>query len=82
MNEREQLMGKFRSLRFAQVDLGLFLDSHPDDPEALATYRELMREAEAVKKKYAASYGPLTPGAGSSGDYWDWVATPFPWESC
>ena len=80
MNEREELMKKLQTIQFALVDLGLYLDTHPSCAEALQMYKDLTRQAQALKNEYEQSYGALIAGQSGNTDYWDWVATPFPWE--
>lgn len=80
MNEKETGMKKVQELCFALVELGLYLDSHPDCREALKAYKELNGRYEDAKKDYEEKFGPIAPGGGGNVDYWDWVATPFPWE--
>ena len=81
MNEKEQLMKELQALQFAQVDLGLFLDTHPDSEPALRMQKDLSRKIEQVRNRYEQSYGALIAGESRNGDYWDWVAAPFPWET-
>lgn len=82
MNEREQLLKKLQTIDFTLFEIGLYLDSHPDNAEALKAFRDYSEERDRYKKEYEQSFGPLSAGSGGSGDYWDWVATPFPWEIC
>ncbi|MBQ7255997.1 MAG: spore coat protein CotJB [Oscillospiraceae bacterium] len=74
------LMHQIQSLSFATTELGLYLDTHADDDEALDLfnrYRELYGELMA---EYEAKRGPLTmQQAGANGSY-DWVNDPWPWE--
>ncbi len=82
MNEKEQLLKKVQSLEFALVELGLFLDSHPDCSKALADHKRLKAEHDCLVGEYEQHFGPLTAGSGGNTDYWDWVVTPWPWEVC
>ena len=82
MNEKDKLMNELQALQFSLVDLWLYLDSHPENAQAIKTCRELSKRRDEVVKEYEQSFGALTPGACPNADYWDWVATPFPWEQC
>lgn len=82
MNEKERCLRTVQSLEFALVELGLCLDSHPDCKEALAQYKNFNAQHEQAKNQYEMHFGPLTAGSTGNTDYWDWVATPFPWEIC
>lgn len=67
------------ALGFAVHELGLYLDTHRDDPEALALfqkYNKLYSEGEA---EYERRYGPLQLTS-SGGPSFDWVDDPWPWD--
>lgn len=78
MNE---LMTQIYQYSFAVDEAKLYLDTHPDDEEALAYYRT-MREARMDSvRAYEQQFGPLTAdGVENSADYWTWVNDPWPWE--
>lgn len=82
MNGKEQLMKKLQEVDFALTELGLYLDSHPDCAKALTSFREKQEQSAALSAEYEQGFGPLVAGGGGNTDYWDWAATPFPWENC
>ena len=82
MNEKELLMKKLQGIEFAMVDLGLFLDSHSENEEAIKYFKELQCEHEKLVKQYEKCYGPLTMTGSDRCDVWEWVKTPWPWEIC
>lgn len=45
---------------FVVVELTLYTDTHPDDLDALEQWREAIKNAAAVRKKYEGQYGPLS----------------------
>ena len=45
---------------FACVDASLYLDTHPDDAEALAYFKEHDRIYREAVEEYSRNYGPLT----------------------
>ena len=57
---------------FAAWDLRLYLNTHPDDKEALALFRRLCDEAE--DPNYATAF---LEGKGCG---WGWTDDPWPWE--
>lgn len=57
---REEMIMRIRELDFAIVELGLYLDTHPDDQRALCMHREYARQVKDLKDKYQKVYGPLT----------------------
>ena len=81
MNEQfENMMCRIKQLEFVLVELNLYLDSHPSDAEALAYYKQIRDEHAVLAAKCAECGMPLTAGA-SVGQKWDWVMSPWPWES-
>ena len=77
---RNQLLQLFREQAFAVRELGLYLDTHPTDTEALCHYhkfRKLLMETEA---QYVELFGPLTMKDVKSEECWTWVQMPWPWE--
>lgn len=67
-------------LGFALIETALFLDTHPDNTEALEYYCQIKnRYAEAVKE-YEKTCAPLTLDRVDNDNYWMWVKTPWPWE--
>lgn len=75
---REEMIMKIRELDFAIVELGLYLDTHPDDRRALCLHNTYAKQVKELKDKYQRVYGPLTM------DYpcnkWRWLEQPWPWE--
>ena len=76
--KREEMAMKIRELDFALVELGLYLDTHPEDRRALCLHNNYARQVKELKDKYQKVYGPLTM------DYpcnkWRWLEQPWPWE--
>ena len=77
---REQLMQWLNMVSFAVVDIMLYLDTHPEDEEALKYFDYYSKERKEALRMYAEKYGPLTVDTAKPGDYWDWSAVPLPWE--
>ncbi len=79
---RAQLMQWINETSFAVDDLLLYLDSHPDDEQALDCYREYVRMRKDAVNEYARCYAPLTiDTADEQKDCsWQWVSQPWPWE--
>ncbi len=74
MTPLEELM----ALGFVVQELGLYLDTHAEDREALALftrYAALYKEGEA---RYTARCGPLTQRQTTEKGY-AWAAAPWPW---
>lgn len=77
---REQLMQWLNMVSFAVVDIMLYLDTHPEDEEALKYFNYYAEQRKAALHAYAEKYGPLTIDTARPGNYWDWSDVPLPWE--
>lgn len=81
MNEsRADAMRLVQQAGFAVDDIVLFLDTHPNDREALEMYQEYRRILKQAECNYNTNFGPLTIEDVDSDEYWTWVQTPWPWE--
>ena len=59
MCERSRLMQEIGILCFVTVELGLYLDTHPDDCAALEDYNCYADQLAQLKAMYAENFGPL-----------------------
>jgi spore coat protein JB len=80
MTDREMMLKNVQVKQFSAFDAHLFLNTHPDNKNALAYYRKQQAAARQATMEYEAKYGPLTAGMQSNNEYWDWVDGPWPWE--
>ena len=79
MNCDDRALCELMALGFAINELGLYLDTHKTDREALAMYRSYVSLYKEGKKRYEAANGPLQQTAvGEKG--WTWPDDPWPWE--
>lgn len=65
---------------FAMDDVVLYLDTHPDDREALNYYFYVANLNKQAVEAYEAQCGPLMANQVNSENYWSWVSDPWPWE--
>lgn len=79
---RQELLHTINVASFSVDDVKLFLDTHPDHPEALAYFREYSAIRNRSLEEYAHFFGPLTIDTASTScsDYWKWVSEPWPWQ--
>lgn len=82
MNERMALLKKISAYAFAAYDWNLYLDTHPDDRDAIAMFHKMAEKANQLKEEFEATYGPLTAQASNNMERWDWLDSPWPWENC
>lgn len=80
MNEREKMLYDVSAASFAVTDVGLYLDTHPNDKAALENLRSCAAALEALRRQYEAKYGPLLVENGAQGGAWAWIDAPWPWQ--
>lgn len=79
-NRQETLLREIRTLSFAAVETGLYLDAYPDDRNALAYYREITAQLREKTAAYEDAYAPLTLLGVKAEEHWEWTEGPWPWE--
>ena len=57
---QKELMQHINAVSFAVDDVKLYLDTHPQDPEALAYFEKYSRLRNQALKEYAMNFVPLT----------------------
>ncbi len=82
MNQ-EELLKSLMELDFIAVDLGLFLNTHPDDSDAIAAYNQVITAADTVRMKYEETFGPLCSfrSYAANTQAWQWMENPWPWQN-
>ena len=75
---KKKLLMRLSALQFGMVETRLFLDTHPDDKEALELYNKYYEKHSALLKEYEAEYGPLTLNGLNSDD---WLKDQWPWDN-
>ena len=76
--EKEEMLQNIRCLEFAITELGLYLDTHPEDQKALCLHRKYSNELKTMKDAYQKIFGPLTIIFPCN--KWRWLEEPWPWE--
>lgn len=79
---RNSLLKEISMVDFAIVDLNEYLDTHPDDADAVAYIKQYITILTRLKQEYASLYGPLNiydAGFNDCND-WRWARMPLPWE--
>ncbi len=79
-NTRQTLMKKVQMYEFALVEANLFLDTHPQDKDALQYYNKYAKLLQEAKAAYEKQFGSLTPMAADGATRWSWVDDPWPWD--
>lgn len=71
---------QLQALGFAIQELALYLDTHPEDKEALQLYREYQKLYARLAEQFQKECGPLTHGTPMNDDTYTWMNQPWPWE--
>ena len=79
--DRDQLLCNLTALDFMAVDLHLYLNTHPNDTEAITKYNQILTKADVLRKEYEKVCGPLSSFRSPSRAPWEWVDDPWPWQN-
>jgi len=80
-NERQALLYQIMQYKFALTDLNLYLDTHPNDDNAIQLYNNYLNNEKQMCDKYESMYGPLTLDSEHlDKNTWVWKKSPWPWE--
>lgn len=79
---RRELMEQINEVSFAVNDVQLFLNTHPNNEDALEYFDEFQRCRNHALREYARYYGPLTIDTldADETDRWTWIHSPWPWQ--
>ena len=75
---KDKLLKRVSALGFAMYELRLFLDTHPDNQDALEMLKSYKKKYESVKAEYEKEFGPLTLNGYNSDE---WLKDPWPWNN-
>jgi spore coat protein JB len=81
MMSREDLLAKLSATDFYLIELNLYLNTHPNDHEAIEVYNNMVKEAKALREAYQESYGMLLANHSTSKTPWQWIENPWPWQA-
>lgn len=73
-------LSEVQVLAFAVQELALYLDTHPEDTEALELYRQYQQLYQKVSQAYEREKRPLNHATPGQGDTYAWLDDPWPWE--
>ena len=65
---------------FAIQELALYLDTHPDDKEALELYQSYQEIYHKCMMEYTKNGRPLNHRTPTTGHQYQWLDDPWPWE--
>ena len=70
---------ELQALEFVVLELGTYLDTHPDDTEAFELFKQYSAMEQSAKVAYEAKFGPITKTSAASGSSYRWLQDPWPW---
>lgn len=77
-SRRDELLNQIMCCDFTLVELGLFLDTHPNCEKALKMHNEYANKCKKLKDTFQKMYGPLSMNYPCNS--WRWGEAPWPWE--
>lgn len=78
--EKTAPINELQAMSFALVELGLYLDTHKDDAEALELFNQYRALYGEGLERFQTTYGPLTQANAGAGGTYNWLQNPWPWE--
>ena len=69
------------AIHFSMIDLNLYLDTHPNDSNAIKMYQELQKEYDELVRLNEKNGTQITPGSSNDATNWQWISGPWPWEN-
>ena len=70
---------ELQALEFVLLELGLYLDTHPDDQEAFALFQKYAELERTARQTYGKENGALFKRESAQNDSFTWVQDPWPW---
>ena len=79
-DKRDELLKKLTMLDFMATDLALYLNTHPNELDALDHYNSIVKQAHVVRALFENEFGPLC-GARTAYSINGicWRDEPWPW---
>lgn len=82
MVDKCDMLKRISAYQFALYDLGLFLDSHPNDEAAMRLRCMYQEKAAQLINAYEQHYGKLVlTQQDVEGSWQEWVSDPWPWDN-
>jgi spore coat protein JB len=76
-----KLLQELQELDFVLVELTLYLDTHPNDLEAIKQFNQFAQKRQQKARAFELEYGPLLQFGHSFSRYpWEWKEAPWPWQ--
>ena len=73
-------LGELQSLGFAMHELGLYLDTHQYDEEAVSLFNQYAEMYEAAVQQHEQNGGVLMQSRSAQSGCYEWLENPWPWD--
>lgn len=70
---------ELQALEFVVLELGIYLDTHPEDEEAFQLYRQYVAMERSARAAYEETNGPLMKDSTVNFGAYRWLSDPWPW---
>lgn len=71
---------ELQAMDFAITELGLYLDTHAEDSEAVELFNEYVESYQMAVQQYQQENGALTQMDSAQSGCYDWLEGPWPWD--
>lgn len=71
---------QLQALHFAISELGLYLDTHPNDRDALELFDQYVELYEEASQRFENEKGPMTQMQAANSGTYRWTEGPWPWD--
>ena len=71
-------LAELQALEFVVLELGIYLDTHPEDEEAFQLYRQYVAMERSAKAAYEDANGPLMKDSTANYESYRWLRDPWP----
>lgn len=79
-SSNDEMLQKLTAADFMLLEIGMYLNTHPEDKNALRIHKQLAKETRKMRDNYEESFGPLTArDEVAAKDEWKWIKDPWPW---
>ncbi|MGI5893699.1 MAG: spore coat protein CotJB [Candidatus Merdivicinus sp.] len=76
---KKKLLREIQQCNFALVEANLYLDTHPEDQEAIQYFKKAQKRLSGHLAEFEEKYGKIS--ANTDGKLrWAWVDEPWPWQ--
>lgn len=79
-SDRERMLLEIQKFGFYLTDLGLYLDMHPSDNEALRLFNENRIKYAKLMEEFNKSFYPLKMCDSVNSNTYKWLEGKYPWE--